>query len=65
MIYKINDMNINIYMQIFAKYILYVCVSLFIYNKHAQYTHTYSIYLANICMYIFIFISFILYIILY
>ncbi len=41
-------MNINIYMQIFAKYILYVCVSLFIYNKHAQYTHTYSIYLANI-----------------
>ncbi len=34
-IYKINYININVYKQIFSKYILYVCV--FIYTLYTQY----------------------------
>ncbi len=36
-------MNINIYMEIFSKYILYVCVCLHIHNKYTQYTLIYYV----------------------
>ncbi len=39
-IYNINYININIYMEIFSKYILYVCIYIDD-NKSTQYTHLY------------------------
>ncbi len=42
-IYNIKYKNINIYMYIFSKYLLYVFVFIYIHNKYTQCTYIYYV----------------------